>query len=250
LIKLLGRARIEAPIYGSGGFTTYEDAATRAQLEGWVGDWEIPRVKIKIGESWGANPDRDLHRVSLMREVVGPGVEAYVDANGAYTVKQAVRLGSIMTSDFGVSWFEEPVSSDDLVGLRRVRAQCVADVAAGEYGYDLAYFDHMVDAEAIDCLQVDVTRCGGYTEWLRVADLARGRGLQVSAHCAPNLHAPVAIAVPNLRHIEYFHDHHRIEQLLFEGTLPPHGGALIPCADRVGHGLALKPADATRYRTA
>jgi L-alanine-DL-glutamate epimerase-like enolase superfamily enzyme len=248
LAGLFGRSCAAVPIYGSGGFTTYDDGTTRAQLERWVGEWGIPRVKIKIGESWGTRPGRDLQRVALTRDTVGPDVEVYVDANGAYTRKQAVRLGRRMEQDHGVVWFEEPVSSDDLVGLAHVREACSLDVAAGEYGYHLAYFAQMVDAGAVDCLQIDVTRCGGYTDWVRGAGLAAGHGLQVSGHCAPNLHAHVAGSVGNLRHLEYFHDHHRIEHMLFDGVLDPSGGELVPRTDTPGHGLTLKAADAERYR--
>jgi L-alanine-DL-glutamate epimerase-like enolase superfamily enzyme len=107
----------------------------------------------------------------------------------------------------------------------------------------------MVDAAAVDCLQIDVTRCGGYTEWLRVAVLARGHGLDVSGHCAPNLHAQVAASIPNLRHVEYFHDHHRIETLIFAGTLSPVGGVLSPSTGQAGHGLVLQQSVANHYRT-
>jgi L-alanine-DL-glutamate epimerase-like enolase superfamily enzyme len=247
--RLLGMARPEVPIYGSGGFTTYDEAATRAQLERWTRDWAIPRVKIKIGESWGTEPDRDLARIALTRQLIGPDAELYVDANGGYTRKQAVRMAHAM-AEHGVTWFEEPVSSDDLDGLREVRDQVDPDVTAGEYGYDLAYFARMVDAQAVDCLQVDVTRCGGITEWARAAAVAAARGLQVSGHCAPNLHAHVAAATPNLRHLEYFHDHVRIESMLFDGVLDPRGGALRPDLTRPGLGLALKDADAERFRVA
>lgn len=249
LSLLFGSCRTEVPIYGSGGFTTYDETATRAQLAQWVGEWSIPRVKIKIGESWGTCESRDLERVRLVRSVVGPDVEVYVDANGGYTRKQAVRVGHIMSDEAGVVWFEEPVSSDDLEGLHEVRDQVEMDVTAGEYGYDLPYFARMLEAEAVDCLQVDVTRCGGYLEWIRAASLAGARSVQVSGHCAPNLHAHVAAAVPNLRHLEYFHDHHRIEHMLFDGALDPKGGALVPDQGRPGNGMALKVTDAERYRT-
>ena len=248
LAELFGRCCPTVPIYGSGGFTTYDDDTTRAQLENWVGEWRIPRVKIKIGESWGTRPDRDLHRVALTRRTVGAEVELYVDANGAYTRKQAVRMGRRLEEEWAVTWFEEPVSSDDLVGLAHIRASCGLDVAAGEYGYHLAYFAQMVDAGAVDCLQIDVTRSGGYTEWARAAGVAASHGLQVSGHCAPNLHAPVAGSVPNLRHVEYFHGHHRIETMLFDGALDPTGGELAPHTDVPGHGLTLREADASRYR--
>ena len=157
--------------------------------------------------SWGANEARDLARIAFARQVIGPDAELYVDANGGYTRKQAVRMARAMAGDTDVTWFEEPVSSDDLDGLREVRDQVAPDVTAGEYGYDLAYFARMVAAQAVDCLQVDVTRCGGITEFLRASAVAAASGLQVSAHCAPNLHAHVCAAVPNLRHLEYFHDH-------------------------------------------
>jgi len=151
-------------------------------------------------------------------------------------------------ADQDVTWFEEPVSSDDLDGLREVRDAVSCDVAAGEYGYDLTYFRRMCAAGAVDCLQIDVTRCGGILEWQRAAAVAAAHGLQVSGHCAPNLHASVAASVPNLRHLEYFHDHVRIEALLFDGTLDPAGGALVPDRSRPGHGLTLR-AEAARFRT-
>ncbi len=247
--RLLGAVRDEVPIYGSGGFTTYDESAAREQLERWVGEWNIPRVKIKIGESWGSRTSRDLARIAFARQVIGPDVALYVDANGGYTRKQAIRIAHAMT-DQGVTWFEEPVSSDDLAGLREVRDQTSPDTAAGEYGYDLVYFARMVDAQAVDCLQVDVTRCGGITDWLRAAAVAAAHNLQVSGHCAPNLHAHVAATIPNLRHLEYFHDHVRIEGMLFDGALDPAGGVLCPDQGRPGFGLAFKRADANPFRVA
>jgi L-alanine-DL-glutamate epimerase-like enolase superfamily enzyme len=249
LSRLLGQVRDAVPVYGSGGFTTYDEPAARTQLECWTSDFGIPRVKIKIGESWGSEEARDLARIAFARRVIGPDAELYVDANGGYTRKQAIRMGRAMAAS-GVTWFEEPVSSDDTDGLREVRDQVDADVAAGEYGYDLPYFARLVDERAVDCLQVDVTRCGGVTEWLRAAAVAAARGLQVSGHCAPNLHARVGGAVNNLRHVEYFHDHARIETMLFDGALEPIGGVLRPDGSTPGHGLTLKEANAAPYRTA
>ncbi|OBJ01172.1 mandelate racemase [Mycobacterium alsense] len=245
--RLLGVARPEVPIYGSGGFTTYDEHATRTQLERWVDAWKIPRVKIKIGESWGSDERRDLNRIALARKVIGPDTELYVDANGGYRRKQAIRVAHAM-ADHDVTWFEEPVSSDDLAGLREVRDQVTPDVTAGEYGYDLTYFRRMLAADAVDCLQIDVTRCGGITDWLRAAGVAAAHNVDVSGHCAPNLHAHVAAAIPNLRHLEYFHDHHRIEHMLFDGALAPDGGALRPDQQRPGLGLEFKHRDAEQYR--
>lgn len=248
LVRLLGRARDDVPVYGSGGFTTMPDGALFRQLAGWVAEG-IPRVKLKIGESWGTVPDRDLERVAVARRAIGPDVELYVDANGGYRAGQAIRVGRQL-SELDVTWFEEPVSSDDLAGLHRIRDALDLDVTAGEYGYDLVYFDRMLSAGAVDCLQVDATRCGGFGEWRRAAALAAARGLQVSGHCAPNLTAHVAAATPNLRHLEWFADHDRIERMLLDGTLDPHGGAVRPDPSVPGHGLTLRTTHADRFRVA
>jgi L-alanine-DL-glutamate epimerase-like enolase superfamily enzyme len=247
LATLLGRARDEVPVYGSGGFTSLDDRALVAQLDGWVGDG-IPRVKMKIGTGWGADPERDLERIAMVREAIGPHVELFVDANGGYTRKTAIRVGRAVRP-MGVTWFEEPVSSDDLDGLREVRAAVDADVAAGEYGYDVAYFQHLCAAHAVDVVQADVTRCAGITEWLRIAAIAAGRNLEISAHCAPAMHAHLAAAVPNLRHVEYFADHVRADRLLLDGVLEPIAGALVPDLARPGHGVSVSTS-ADRYRCA
>ncbi|MCK7624392.1 mandelate racemase [Streptomyces sp. RS10V-4] len=248
LVRLLGAAAEEVPVYGSGGFTTYDDGQQDRQLRHWVADQGIPRVKIKVGESWGTAEGRDRRRIARARRSIGDAAELYIDANGAYTRKQAIRLGGCL-ADHGVTWFEEPVSSDDLAGLAQVRAATGAEVTAGEYGYTLPYFWHLLAAQAVDCVQADITRCGGLTVWLRVAALAQAAGLAVSGHCAPHLHAHAAAAVPNLRHLEWFHDHVRIENRLFDGVLDPAGGSIRPGADGApGHGLSLREEAAAAYR--
>ena len=153
--QVLGQARDSVPVYGSGGFTSYDDGQTREQLADWVEKDRIPRVKLKIGESWGTNEHRDLERVALAREVIGPDAELYVDANGGYSAGQAVRVADRLT-DHGVTWFEEPVSSQDLAGLAAVRRQVRPDVAAGEYSWSLADSARLIAAGAVDCLQLDV----------------------------------------------------------------------------------------------
>ena len=207
----------------------------------------IPRVKIKIGESWGTDEARDLARMRQARETVGGGAELFVDANGGYGRKQAIRVMAAAT-DLDVRWFEEPVSSDDLDGLREVRDAVAADVAAGEYGWDLPYFRRMCAAGAVDCLQADASRCGGITEWLRAAAVAASHGLEVSGHCAPHLHVHAAAAIPNFRHLEWFHDHVRIESMFFDGTLDPSGGSIRPDPGRPGLGLTFRSAGAEPYR--
>lgn len=247
LYRLLGAVRDTVAVYGSGGFTTYDDRRLRDQLAFWTEQLRIPRVKIKIGESWGRREDRDLDRMTHARAVIGDDVELFVDANGAYGRKQAVRIWQA-AADLGVTWYEEPVSSDDVEGLRAVRDAVGADVAAGEYGYDLYDVRRLCAAGAVDCVQVDASRCGGVTEFLRAAAVAAAHNLDVSGHCAPHLHLQVAAATPNFRHLEWFHDHTRIEHMFFDGAGQPDGGEVRMDPAVLGNGLEFKSADAEPYR--
>jgi L-alanine-DL-glutamate epimerase-like enolase superfamily enzyme len=244
LCTLLGRVHDRVPVYGSGGFTAYPDARLAEQLGGWVAQG-IGRVKMKIG----SDPIRDPERVRVARAAIGPNTELFVDANGAYSVTQALALAERFAHESSVSWLEEPVSSDDLDGLARVRerAPLGVDVAAGEYGYDAPYFQRMLAAGAVDVLQADVTRCGGITELLRVDALCRAENRPLSLHCGPAIHLHPALALAQLRHLEYFHDHVRIEQMLFDGVVAPRGGALHADLQRPGIGLEFKHEEAERY---
>jgi L-alanine-DL-glutamate epimerase-like enolase superfamily enzyme len=243
LVTLLGQIHSSAPVYGSGGFTSYSDEQLAAQLGGWVAQG-ISRVKMKIGR----DEKKDIHRVQVAREAIGNTAELFVDANGAYSRKQALEQAEIFTA-YNVTWFEEPVSSDDLDGLRLVRNRAPAqvEIAAGEYGYDIFYFRRMLEAGAVDVLQADITRCGGVTGMLQVAALCESHNLLLSCHTAPALHSHVACAIAPLSNIEYFHDHVRIENMFFDGVSQPIKGELHPDLERAGFGLELKRADAQKF---
>ncbi len=245
LATLLGRAREAVPIYGSGGFTTYSDGQMRDQLQGWAQRDGCRAVKIKVG----THPEQDPHRVDAARRAVGDGTELFIDANGALTAKQAVAFAQLCAEQ-GVTWFEEPVSSDDLPGLRTVRGHVPApmEVAAGEYVYTLDDARAMLAAGAVDVMQADASRCGGITGFLRTAALCEAFHTPLSGHCAPALHLHAACAAPGLRHLEWFHDHVRIERTLFDGAPTPRDGAIRPDLSRPGLGLEFKRADAAAYR--
>jgi L-alanine-DL-glutamate epimerase-like enolase superfamily enzyme len=223
LSTLLGRVRERVPVYGSGGFTTYNAEQMQRQLSGWVAQ-KIRAVKIKVG----SEPDRDPERVRHARSVIGEDVSLFVDANGAYSRKQALALAEVLR-------------------LLRDRAPAGMDIAAGEYGYDLFYFRRLLDAGAVDVLQADVTRCGGITQLLQVGALCTARGLRLSAHTSPAIHAHVCAAVEPLVHVEYFHDHVRIEGLLFDGAPVLRDGFLCPDPAVPGMGLVLREDEAERY---
>ena len=244
LVVLLDPVRNAVPVYGSGGFTSYSLPELQAQLGGWIADG-MTRVKMKVGRE----PGHDLERVRAAREAIGDEAELFVDANGAYTRKEALWFAEAF-AELGVTWFEEPVSSDDIDGLKFLRDRVPGgmEIAAGEYGYDLSYFRRMLDAGAVDVLQADVTRCAGITGLLRVGALCEAYGIDLSAHTAPTLHLAPASALVRLRHVEYFHDHARIERLLFDGAPAPRGGMLHPDLGRIGSGIELRREEAETYR--
>ncbi len=244
LVAALGAFHDAVPVYGSGGFCSYADGRLAEQLGGWAREG-LGRVKMKVGRE----PDRDRARVRAAREAIGADVELFVDANGAYGRREARRWAEVFAAE-GVTYFEEPVSSDDVDGLRLVRDRGPASVAvaAGEYGYHLPDFRALVDA--VDVLQADVTRCGGITELLRVGALAQAHGLPLSAHGAPALSAHAWCAVQDVFPLEWFHDHVRVESRLFDGVLVPDAGMLRPDRARVGHGLELREDVAEGYRSA
>jgi L-alanine-DL-glutamate epimerase-like enolase superfamily enzyme len=197
----------------------------------------------------GRDAEADLPRARAARRAIGEQAELYVDANGAYSRQQALRMAREF-AELGVSWFEEPVSSDDLDGLRLIRdgAPPGMDIAAGEYGYEPTYFRRMVDAGAVDVLQADVTRASGITGLQVVGSLCTAAQIPFSAHCAPQIHAHAGCSLGRLRHIEYFHTHARAERLLFDGVLEPRDGCLRPDPGRPGLGIELKRSDVDRYR--
>lgn len=243
LALLLGRCHRSVPAYGSGGFTSYSHRRLRGQVTDWV-QQGITMVKMKIGRE----PAQDPGRISAVRDAIGPDVRLFLDANGAYRPGEAIAVAHELAR-FDISWLEEPVTSEDLSGLRAVRERVPPGmaVAAGEYGDDLSYFRRMLDAEAVDVLQADVTRCGGITELRRIDGLCRARSRPLSLHCAPTIHANVGVALETVVHVEYFHDHVRIEEMLFNGAATARGGAVWPNAELPGMGVEFRWGDAERY---
>lgn len=251
--KLLGQPmsrtvpafRDEVPVYGSGGFTNYPLPVLTGQFARWA-EQGISRMKLKTSR----DPQADPARLTAVRKEIGDDVELFADANGALTRKAALYWAHRFASEWQVCWFEEPVSSQDTAGLRLLRdaGPPGLDIAAGEYGYLLPDFTALLDGGAVDCLQADVTRCGGITGLLQVAGLAAAHQVDLSGHCAPAVSAHAFCAAPHLRHLEYFHTHVRAEGIAFDGTLSPEGGALRPDPGRPGLGLEVKWADLEQYR--
>jgi len=244
LCKLLGQAKESMLIYGSGGFTSYSKKQLQQQFVSWA-ELGIQYMKMKVG----TNPEKDVQRVKEAREALTGSVQLMIDANGAYTAKQALQKATEVM-EYNVTWFEEPVSSDNLEALHFIREHAPAqmNIAAGEYGYNLPYFEAMLRAKAVDVLQADATRCGGITGFLKAGYLAEAHQLPFSSHCAPALHLHAAVCLPSFFISEYFHDHVRIEEMLFDGVSPPKNGVLKPDLGRPGLGLEFKYRDAEKYK--
>jgi L-alanine-DL-glutamate epimerase-like enolase superfamily enzyme len=242
LSSLWGKVRNEIPVYGSGGFTSYSVSELRNQFAKWK-EQGISRFKMKVGR----NPSEDVARVKAAREEIGSNAELFVDANGAYTRKQALDFAHRFR-EFNVTWFEDPVPSDDLDGLHFLRKTVPPglDITAGEYGYNLSYFERMLKADAVDVLQADATRCQGLTGFQHVGSLCQARMTPLSSHTAPALHAQICCALLPVVHLEYFFDHVRIEEMILDGIPKLKQGSLIPNDDRPGLGLEVKT-DAAKY---
>lgn len=244
LARLLGSYRTSIAIYGSGGFTSYSERELEEQLGNWVTEQGCAYVKMKVG----SQSRKDPHRVKVAKRAIGENAALFVDANGAYTAKQALGLADDFAEQ-GVTWFEEPVSSDDLQGLRTIRSRVPGsmEIAAGEYAYSTDYVREMLQAQAVDVQQADITRCGGFTGFLQVAAICDAFHVDLSGHCAPALHLHAACAAPRFRHLEWFHDHVRIENMLFDGAPKPRNGMISPDLSHPGNGLSFKEADAAQY---
>lgn len=241
LCDVFGCTRTSVPIYGSGGFTSYDVPTLQRQLRGWA-ECGMSAVKMKVGRDAAADPSR----VAAARSAIGADVKLFVDANGAYSVDQALAMAAIFAQS-GVEWFEQPVEHNDLAGTRFVRDRAPAGMAisSGEYLTDTAAAPAVADA--VDVLQADATRCGGYTGFLAIDGYCDATRKPLSTHCSPMLHLHVAAASLRVRHMEYFYDHVRIEKMLFDGFIEPVNGNLQPDRSKPGHGLTFKHADARKF---
>ncbi len=244
LCKLIGQVKESMLIYGSGGFTSYNKKQLQHQFSHWA-EQGIRYMKMKVG----THPEKDVQRVKEAREVLDDDVQLMIDANGAYSAKEALQKANEVLP-YNVSWFEEPVSSDNLEGLHFIREQAPAqmNIAAGEYGYNLPYFEAILHAKAVDVLQADATRCGGITGFLKAGFLSEAHQLPFSSHCAPALHLHAAVCLPSFFISEYFHDHVRIEHMFFDDVPEVENGVLKPDLSRPGFGFEFRHRDAEKYK--
>ncbi len=202
LWKLLGGQegkRVEA--YNTdGGWINWStqllvDCAKRTVEQGF------PALKLKVGRP---DPYDDLERIEAVRAAVPPRTKIMVDGNGRWDLPTAARFGHRL-KDHDVSWFEEPLWFDDVRGHAELARAIETPIALGGRIYSIDAFRHFIDAGAVHYLQPDVTRVGGITPWLQIADLAHACRLPIVPHVGDmmQVHVQLAFAHPACALVEY-----------------------------------------------
>jgi L-alanine-DL-glutamate epimerase-like enolase superfamily enzyme len=246
LYRLLGPYTDTVPIYGSGGWTSFDEAELVREQTGYV-ERGIPRVKMKVAIDFGKDEAQDIRRLAAVRKAVGDDVEIFVDANNGYYARQAIAM-SKRFEQYDVRWFEEPVLADDIQGLATISRATTIPVATGEHEYTKYGFKELITQGGADIVQPDVGRVGGVTEWMKVAHLAHAFNLPVAPHAVQLVHLHLACATPNLRVVEYLGVSEETDKIFFTEFPEPKNGMWSPYPDRPGLGLELDPKAVEKYR--
>lgn len=246
LYKLLGPYTDSVPVYGSGGWTNFDESQLVEEQLGYV-ERGFRRIKMKVGKDFGTREDEDVKRLATVRKAVGDDVEIYVDANNGYYAKQAIRMSKVF-EEFDVKWLEEPVLADDVEGLAAVARATTIPVATGEHEYTKFGFKDLIARGGADIVQPDVGRVGGVTEWLKVAHLAHAFNLPVAPHSYQLIHLHVACATPNLKVVEYLGAVEQSDRVWYAEFAEPVNGMWSPDPTKLGLGLELNPDTVARNR--
>lgn len=190
--RMLGGSARAVPVYGSGGWLSYSDAELVAEVTGYA-KRGFNAVKVKVGAE---DPRRDLERLRLVREAVGPGVRVMMDANQGLSVDAALSL-AFAARELGIAWFEEPIDHTDFDGYAKVREGAGIPIAMGEREYDLVALRELARRRAIDLWQPDLLRLGSVEAWRASAALADSLGIPVLPHYYRDYDVPLLCTIPN-----------------------------------------------------
>jgi len=197
--RLLGGDARAIPVYGSGGWLSYSDAELLDEVRGYV-NRGFPAVKVKVG---APEPGRDLARLRLVREAVGPHVRIMIDANQGMRVPEALEL-ALAARDIGIGWFEEPIDRRDFDGYASLRARAGVALAMGEREYDLLALRELVARNALDLWQPDLLRLGSVEAWRESAAYAAAHSIPVLPHYYRDYDVPLLCTVGNAYGAESF----------------------------------------------
>jgi L-alanine-DL-glutamate epimerase-like enolase superfamily enzyme len=241
--KLLGCYRDSVPSYGSGINLNLSDDELVAQMAGFVRAG-FRMVKMKIGHP---DPHRDIERIRRVRDAIGPDVDLCVDANNAWGLTTAIEIAR-QIEPFDIYWLEEPILADEIDSLARLARATRIPIAAGENHYGKWEFKELIEKRAVAFVQADVVKCGGVTEFLKIAAMADAHGLPVCPHFSNFVDVACIAAVPNGLVHEYAEDLFEPPARLLESCARPVDGMIAPL-DRPGFGLELLPDAAERFGT-
>jgi len=233
LYKLLGGNRTSIPVYASGGWTSFSDEQLVDEMKSMVARG-YRMVKFKVGVEGGSNIRRDVERVRKVREAVGPDIGLLVDANNCFDAATAVQLANRIR-EYDIVLFEEPVFADDIPGLARFKRGTDIPLGTGEHEYTKFGVRDLLMHDAVDVVQVDVARVGGYTELLKAAALAQAWNVKLAPHAMENIHLNLAGAVPNFLFLERLIMFEDITARTFKNApVPVNGFMEIPALPGLG----------------
>lgn len=191
LVTLLGGAKDAIPVYGSGGSLSLAPDQLLAEAQEFAAQG-YSAYKFKAG--WGLS--KDVERLAVLREGMGPQFKLIVDGNQQWTEKQAIQVAR-QFAPFDLWWLEEPVAAHDLAACARVRAMSPMNIATGETNFGLHEGARLMTEQACDVLMPNLQRIGGITGWLKLAAMAQIRGLQMASHVYAEVGVHLLCAVPH-----------------------------------------------------
>lgn len=236
LYKLFGGGRTSVPVYASGGWTSYSDEQLIDEAERMI-DRGYSMLKVKVGVEGGTNPNRDLVRVRKLRDSLGPDVRILLDANNCWDAATATRFAN-RVGEYDPFLLEEPVFADDIPGLARFKRGTDIPLGTGEHEYTRFGVRDLLLAEAVDVVQTDGARAGGFTEMLKIAALTQSWNVGFAPHAMENIHLHLVAAQPNglfLERLLLFED--ITAKVFADAPVPVNGHMHVP--DLPGLGLSL-----------
>src|SRR3954451_17858135 len=202
LWKLLGGHRDRVATYASGslrrGLT--DDQAQRAAHT--LVQKGFTEMKTQMALPGNPTPAEEVRRVRVVREAIGPDVKLMCDINQRWRPEQAIDIGH-RVEDVGLFWLEDVTTADDYAGLARVTAALKTPIAGGEYLWGISPFARMIEAHSVDIVMVDIVRCGGVTQWMKIAGMAEAFTLPIFSHVMPEIICHVVAAAPTGLMLEY-----------------------------------------------
>lgn len=190
--KLFGAYRDKVPVYGSGGWLSYNISELIEEVTGYV-KRGFAAVKIKVGSP---ELERDVERIARVREAVGPSIRILIDANQGMSVAAAMELARAI-APYNVHMFEEPIANIDFDGYAHLRRHCGIPLAMGEREYDTVALRELLSREALDLWQPDLLRLGGVEGWRASSLMALGGGIRVAPHYYKEYDVALLTTVPN-----------------------------------------------------